>query len=275
MDKLVITVAPNGGLITKENTPYVPITTEEIAEEVRISCEAGASLLHLHVREDNGAPTGNLEIFKEAVNKIQNRCNILVGLSTASKLNEPDEERLKVCDLEPQVASLNLGSFNFGEVPFINSPDYLRKAAKRMQEKRIKPDLEVFDLGMMENAKKLINEKLLDPPYHFQFILGAPGGAPATPQALLGFIDNLPENSTWGVIALENQYTLHAMAISMGGHIRVGMEDNIYIRPGELAKSNKDFIKRLVTYAKEIGRPVATPQEAEKIYQMPKRIYKD
>ena len=140
-----------------------------------------------------------------------------------------------------------------------------------MNETKTKPELEVFDLGMMENAKKLIAEGHLKPSYHFQFILGAPGSAPATPKVLLGYIDNLPENSTWGVIALENQYLLHTMAISLGGHIRVGFEDNIYLRPGELAGSNADFIKRLVSYANDVGRPVATPKEAEEIYNMPQK----
>ncbi|TQR09659.1 3-keto-5-aminohexanoate cleavage protein [Psychrobacillus soli] len=271
MEKLVITVAPNGGLITKTNTPYVPITTEEIAEEVSRSCEAGASIVHLHVREEDGTPTGDMKVFEEAVNKIRDRCDILIGLTTASKLNAPEEERLSVCELSPQLASLNMGSLNFGEVAFINSPNYLRNAAKKMQDKKVKPELEVFDLGMMENAKKLIAEGLISGPYHFQLILGAPGGSPATPKALLGMIDNLPENSTWGVIALQNQLLLHTMAIGLGGHIRVGMEDEIYIRPGELAKSNSDFIKRLVMIANEMGRSVATPAEAEVIFTLPSR----
>lgn len=273
MEKLVITVAPNGGLLTKEATPYIPTTQEEIAEEVRLSCEAGASIVHLHVREEDGTPTGDIKVFEETVQKIKDRCDIIIGLTTASILDATEEERLSICDLSPQVASLNMGSLNFGEVAFINSPSYLRNAAKKMQETKVKPDLEVFDLGMMENAKKLIAEGLLTPPYHFQLILGAPGGAPATPKALLGMIDNLPENSTWGVIALQNQYLLHTMAIGLGGHVRIGMEDEIYYRPGELAKSNADFIKRLVNVAKELGRPVATPQEAEEIYNMPRKRF--
>lgn len=271
MEKLVITVAPNGGIVSKEDTPYVPVTPEEIAEEVRLSCEAGASIVHLHVRNDDGTPTGDLNVYKKTIDKIQERSDIIVGLSTVSTLDANEDQRLEVCELEPQVASLNMGSVNFGGGALVNTPAYLKRAAIRMNETKTKPELEVFDLGMMENAKKLIAEGHLKPPYHFQFILGAPGGAPATPKVLLGYIDNLPENSTWGVIAWENQYLLHTMAISLGGHIRVGFEDEIYLRPGELAKSNADFIKRLVAYANDIGRPVATPQEAEKIYAMPQQ----
>ncbi|WP_153733272.1 BKACE family enzyme [Sporosarcina obsidiansis] len=273
MEKLVITVSPNGGLITKEDTPYVPITTEEIAEEVRLSCEAGAAIVHLHVRGEDGSGTGDLNVFKEAVSKIKERCDILIGLTTASKLNAPDEERLSVCDLSPQLASLNMGSLNFGEVAFMNSPDYLRAAGKKMQECKVKPELEVFDLGMIENAKKLIAEGLISAPYHFQLIVGAPGGAPATPKALLSMIDHLPEGSTWGVIALQNQLLMHTIAIGLGGHTRVGMEECIEIRPGELAKSNADFIKRLVMIAKELGREVATPEEAEEIFSLPSRRF--
>lgn len=273
MDKLVITVAPNGGLITKENTPYVPITTEEIAEEVRRSYEAGAAIVHLHVRAEDGSGTGDIKVFEEAVTKIKERCDIIIGLTTASRLDAKQEDRLRVCELYPQLASLNMGSLNFGEVAFMNSPSYLRAAGKKMQEYKVKPELEVFDLGMMENAKKLIAEGLISAPYHFQLIVGAPGGAPATPKALLGMIDNLPEGSTWGVIALQNQLLMHTMAIGLGGHVRIGMEDGIEIRPGELAKSNADFIERLVMIAKELGREVATIEEAEDIFSLPSRRF--
>ena len=273
MEKLVITVAPNGGLITKENTPYVPITTEEIAEEVRLSYEAGAAIVHLHVRAEDGSGTGDIKVFEEAVTKIKDRCDIIIGLTTASRLDASDEDRLRVCELNPQLASLNMGSLNFGEVAFMNSPNYLRAAGKKMQDYKVKPELEVFDLGMMENAKKLIAEGLISAPYHFQLILGAPGGCPATPQTLLGMIDNLPEGSTWGVIALQNQLLMHTMAIGLGGHVRIGMEDGIEIRPGELAKSNAEFIKRLVMIAGEFGRGVATVEEAEEIFTMPFRRF--
>lgn len=258
----------------KGNNPNIPLTTDEIAEDVSKACEAGASILHLHVRGNDGTPTAELDVLKEAVQKIQEKCDILIGLTTASKLNGTEEERLGICRLSPQLASLNVGSLNFGEVAFINTPEYLRKAAKTMQEAKIKPELEVFDLGMMENAKKLIAEGLISPPYHFQFILGAPGGAPATPRALLSYIDHLPENSTWGVIALQNQLLLHTMAIGMGGHVRVGMEDSIHYKPGELAESNAQLVSRLVQIAKELGREVATPDETEEIYQLPRRRIK-
>ena len=184
-------------------------------------------------------------------------------------MNPTDEERLAVCDLQPHFASFNAGSMNFGGIPFMNSPEFMRKLAKRMQENNVKPEIEIFEQGMIGNATKIANEGLIDAPYHYQFVLGGtPGGTPATPKNLIHLLDHLPENSTWGVVAFENQVVLHSLAIHLGGHVRVGMEDNYYYRPGELAKSNVDFVKRVAQLSHDIGREIATPEEAKKILNL-------
>lgn len=268
MEKLVIAVAPTGSFTFRNQTPYVPITPKEIAEEVYECWKAGASIAHIHVREDDGTPTMNLDRYRETVERIQDKCDILISLTSSGKVNPTDEERLAVCDLQPHFASFNAGSMNFGEIPFMNSPEFMRKLAKRMQENNVKPEIEIFEQGMIGNATKIANEGLIDAPYHYQFVLGAPGGTPATPKNLIHLLDHLPENSTWGVVAFENQVVLHSLAIYLGGHVRVGMEDNYYYRPGELAKSNVDFVKRVAQLSHDIGREIATPEEAKKILNL-------
>lgn len=271
MEKLIVTVAPTGTITTRAQTPYVPITPKEIAQEVYHSWKKGASIAHIHVREEDGTPSMDVNLYQETMERIKDKCDILISLTTAGKLYMELEERLAVCDLAPDFASLNAGPLNFGEVPFQNSQDTMRKIASRMNEFKVKPEIEIFELGMLGNAQKIINEGLIPAPFHYQFVLGAPGGTPATPKNLLHMLDHLPENSTWGVVAFSNQIPLQAIAISQGGHVRVGMEDHIYYRPGELAKSNADFVERIVNLSNELGREVASPEEARKILTLPVR----
>lgn len=177
--------------------------------------------------------------------------------------NLPLEERLAPLALKPDLASFDAGSINLGGSVFINSPEFLEAAANRMKEMGVKPELEIFDLGMIAGCLRLRDEGFLEDPLHFQFVLGTPWGAPATPKALLHMHDLIPDKATWSVIGIgKGHLPMSMMALIMGGHIRVGMEDNIYLQKGVLAKSNAQFVERIVRIAREYGREIATPLEA-------------
>ncbi|MEC5423371.1 3-keto-5-aminohexanoate cleavage protein [Virgibacillus sp. C22-A2] len=266
MEKLIITVAPTGAVTTKENSPHLPTTPTEIAEEVYEAWKAGASIAHIHVRDDDGKPSMDYEKFSETVKLIKEKCDIIINLTSSGGLNLKEEDRLKVCELEPEFASLDAGSVNFGPSVFVNSPDFLAKLSKYMLKYNVKPEIEVFETGMINNAMMLAKKQLINPPFHFQFVLGVPGGMPANPKNLLHLVESIPEGSTWSSIGIgKYQLQMNTLAIAMGGHVRVGMEDNVYYKPHELATSNAQFVKRMVRISEEYGREVATPDEARKI----------
>lgn len=176
---------------------------------------------------------------------------------------------MRTLELQPELASYDAGSMNFMEGLFLNPPDFLRTLATRMAEHQIRPELECFDLGMLENCKRLIGEGFIDPPYWFQFVLGVKGGAPAEPKTLLHLIDSLPAEARWSVIGVgRGQLPMNTMAILLGGHVRTGLEDNIYYRRGELATSNAQLVERLVRLIEELGREVASPNDAREMLQL-------
>lgn len=266
MEKLIITVATTGAVTTKENTPYLPTTPKEIADEVYEAYKVGASIAHIHVRDDDGNPSMDYEKFSETVKLIKEKCDIIINLTSSGGLNLKEEDRLKVCELNPEFVSLDAGSMNFGPSVFLNSPDFLVKLSKKMLEHDVKPEIEVFETGMINNALRLAKKDLIKPPFHFQFVLGVPGGMPASPKNLLHLVESIPEGSTWSSIGIgKYQLQMNTMAIAMGGHVRVGMEDNVYYRPNELARSNAQFVERMVRISEEYGREIATPNEARKM----------
>lgn len=266
MEKLIITVAPTGAQTTREHTPYVPLTPKEIADSVYEAWQAGASIAHIHVRDENGNNTLNLDTYKDVVNRIQDKCDIIINLTTAGGVAMNDEDRLRVCELSPEMATFDAGSMNFGSDVFLNSPKFLERLAIKLKEHQIKPEIEVFDVGMIENTMRIIKRGLIDPPFHFQFVLGVQGGMPATPKNLLFMAENIPAGSTWSAIgASKDQLAINTMSILLGGHVRVGMEDSVYYRKGELAKMNAQFVERIVDLSGTLGREIATPNEARKI----------
>ncbi|MFZ4453636.1 3-keto-5-aminohexanoate cleavage protein [Salibacterium aidingense] len=266
MDKLIITVATTGAITTKENTPYIPISPKEIAEEVYEAYKAGASIAHIHVRDDDGNPTMDIHKFQETVERIKEKCDIVINLTSSGGLHLKEEDRLRVCELRPEFASLDAGSINFGSSVFLNSPDFLDKLSQKMTDYNVKPEIEVFDAGMINNALMLAKKGLIQPPFHFQFVLGVPGGMTATPKNLLHLIESIPEGSTWSVIGIgRHQLEMNTLGMTMGGHVRVGMEDNVYYRKGELATTNAQFVERIVRIANELDREIATPDEARQI----------
>jgi 3-keto-5-aminohexanoate cleavage enzyme len=272
VEKLIITAAITGSRITRDTAPYIPITPEEIVRSAVECRQAGASIVHIHVRDpDTGLGTQDLEIFKQVVEPLREKTDLVLCLTTSGipGRNIPIAERLAPLDLNPELASFDAGSINLGDAVFINSPAFLERAAEEMRARGVKPELEIFDLGMLVTCRRLLEEKKLDPPPHFQLVLGTPWGAPASPKSLLNLHDYLPPDATWSVIGIgKGHLPMSMMALAMGGHIRVGMEDNIYYSKGVLARTNAEFVERIVKIAQAYGREIATPEETRRILKL-------
>ncbi|CCU77855.1 3-keto-5-aminohexanoate cleavage enzyme [Halanaerobium saccharolyticum subsp. saccharolyticum DSM 6643] len=269
MDKLIITAALTGAEVTKEIQPNLPITAEEIAVEAEKAYEAGAAIVHVHAREDNGSPTQDIEYYKSIKEEIGKRCPVIFQPSTGGATWHTAEERLQPVDLKPEMATLSTGTCNFGDDVFMNSKEYIVKFAKKMKENRVKPEIEVFEPGMIANAEYLIKNDLVSTPLHFDFVLGVPGAMPASAKNLVFMVGSIPAGSTWTVAGIGRHETpLAMMGIAMGGHVRVGFEDNIYYKKGEIAKSNAQLVERVARMANELGREVATPDEAREILNL-------
>jgi len=266
MDKLIITAALTGAEVTKEQQPNLPVTPDEIAEEAYRCWQAGASIVHIHARMPDGTPTQSKEVYAEIKQKIQERCDIIIQFSTGGAVWHKPEERIQCLDAMPEMATLSAGSCNFGDDVFMNSPSFMELLAKTMKEKGIKPEIEVFEPGMIENALRLVKKGLLELPLHFDFVLGVPGAMTGNIEDLVFLVNKLPSGCTWSVAGIGRyELPLAVHAILMGGHVRVGFEDNIYYKKGELAKSNAQLVERIVRIAKEVGREIATPNEAREI----------
>ncbi len=265
MEKLIITVATTGAVTSRKETPHIPYSPQEIADEVYASWKAGASIAHIHVRDNQGGTTMDLDVYRETVKQIRERCDIIINLTTAGG-PFPEDIRIKPVELKPELASFDAGSLNLGPIVFANSPAFLEKLAAAMKENGVKPEIEVFESGMIDNALRVAKKGLIKEPFHFQFVLGVPGGMAGTPKNLLHLVESIPTGSTWSVVGIGRSHLpLSCMAIHMGGHVRVGMEDNVYLKKGVLAKSNAEFVERIVRLAEEFERPVATVSEARRI----------
>jgi 3-keto-5-aminohexanoate cleavage enzyme len=275
MDKLVITAAITGSRIGRDVAPYIPITPEEIARSAIECWNAGAAIAHIHVRDPNtGMGTQDVGLFREVVRPLREKTDLLLCLTTSGipGRNLPIEDRLRPLELQPELASFDAGSINLGGATFSNPPEFLDRAAERMKEKGVKPELEIFDTGMIMAVLRMRDEGKLDEPLHFQFVLGTPWGAPATPKSLLYLHELIPQGASWSVIgAGRAQLSMAMMGLIMGGHIRVGMEDNIYLKRGVLARSNAQFVERMVRLAQEYGREGASPNEARMILGLSSR----
>ena len=269
MEKVIITAAITGSRMQRDVAPYIPITPEEIARSAIESWEAGAAAVHIHVRDpETLMGSQDINLFRRVVETLRAKTDVVICLTTSGVpgLNLPTEERLAPLSLKPELASFDAGSINLGGKPFINTEEFLDEAAQMMKEAGVKPEIEVFDLGMITTALRMRNEGKLADPLHFQFVLGTPAGAPATPKSLLHFHDHIPSNATWSTIGIgRRQFDMAMMAIIMGGHIRVGMEDNIHISRGVLAKTNAELVEKAVGMCRAYGREIATPEEVRKI----------
>lgn len=272
MEKLIITVGITGSRITRQQTPYIPITSQEIARSGIEAWKAGASVLHIHVRDPKtGLGTQDYSIFKEVADRIRGETDAILCLTTSGipGRNLEFQERLVPLSLNPELVSFDAGTINMRDNVFLNPPDFLKILAEETLKKGIKPELEVFEVGMVYTCLRFLEQGLLKPPLHFQFVLGILGGMPATAKSLVHLSEVVPEGSTWSVIGIgTGQLPMAMMAIGMGGHVRVGLEDNIYYSKGVLAKSNSQLVERVVRIAREFGREIATPQESRKILNL-------
>jgi 3-keto-5-aminohexanoate cleavage enzyme len=269
MNKVIITAAITGSRIMRDTAPFIPITPEEIIRSSIEAWRAGASIVHIHVRDpETGQGCQDLNRFREVAEALRAETDLILSLTTSGipGRNLPVAERLCPLALRPELASFDAGSINLGGGVFINDPAFLNEAARMMREARVKPEIEVFDLGMLVTAMRMRDEGRLEDPLHVQFVLGTPWGAPATPKSLLHLHEHLPEGATWSVIGIGRGYLPMAMmALIMGGHIRVGMEDNIYLDRGVMAKTNAELVERVVRIIEAYGRPIASPAEARTI----------
>ncbi len=266
MEKLIITAAICGAEVTKEHNPNVPYTIEEIGREAESAYKAGASIIHLHVREDDGTPTQNKERFKACIDEIKRRCpDVIIQPSTGGAVGMSDKERLQPTELYPEMATLDCGTLNFGgDEIFVNTENTIKNFANIMNERRIKPEIEVFDKGMVDYAIKFHKQGYIKAPMHFDFVLGVQMTASARDLAFL--VDSIPTGSTWTVAGIgRHEFPMAALGIVMGGHVRVGFEDNVYTSKGMLAKSNGELVEKVVRLANELGREIATPEEARRI----------
>lgn len=271
MQKLIITVAPTGSIPTKKITPRVPITPEEIVE-TGIRCEAaGASIIHVHARnpKDESAST-DYGIFEEIASGLKERTNLILQISTGGRAGMAYEQRCERLRLKPEMASLTTGSVNFPNSVYENSPALIEALARDMLQYGIKPEMEIFDVSMIYNALNLAAQGLAVRPLHFDFVMGLKGALPASIEHLVHMKNSIPAEATWCVTGIgPAQLVMNTHAILMGGHVRVGLEDNIYYQRGVLA-SNEQLVERVVRLGRELGREVASPDEARQILHLTK-----
>jgi 3-oxoadipate:acetyl-CoA acetyltransferase len=275
---LIINAALTGMVPTKDDNPALPVTPEEIAEDAWKCVQAGASIVHLHAREEDGRPTYREEVNADIIAAVRERCeDVVVCVSTTGRTFKTFEERSAVLELEndvkPELASLTLGSLNFPNRASVNDPEMIRALAERMFERGIVPELEVFDFGMVDYAKYLLEREILQPPLYFNLILGSLGTLSATPFNLAAVVASLPSDSTWAGGGIGRfQFVVNSMAIAMGGHVRVGLEDNLWLDTRkELPATNPELVGRLARVAVAVERRIAKPDDARRMIGLPAR----
>ena len=268
MEKLIITAAICGAEVLKEHNPAVPYTVEEIVREAKSAYDAGASIIHLHVRWDDGTPTQDKGRFKVMMDAIREACpDVIIQPSTGGAVGMTNDERLQPTELNPEMATLDCGTLNFGgDDVFTNTENTIKYFGERMIERGIKPELEVFDKSMIDMALRLQKKGFIKTPMHFDFVMGVNGGISGELRDFVFLRGSIPADTTYTVAGVGRfEFPLAMAAIIDGGHVRVGFEDNVAISKGVLAKSNGEMVAKVVRMAKELGREIATPAEARVI----------
>ena len=276
-EAVVITAALTGVLATREQCPAIPYTPVEIAEEAKRAAEAGASIVHIHARNPEGGPEWRVETFAEILSEVRARSDVIVNFSTGAIGIPPEQRIAHIRDLRPEIGALNMGSMNYAiysakkkafyhDHVFANPFKDIQFFLEAMNSAGVRPELECFDTGHIANTAPLIDMGVLKPPYQFSLIMGVLGGIPGTTRHLTNQVDTLPPESHWQVIGIGlNQWALVAAAIAMGGNARVGLEDNLYVEEGKMAKSNGELVQKAARLVHDLGRNVATVDEARKI----------
>lgn len=270
--KLILTVALTGNLNSKTRNPNLPCTPQEIADDVHKCAQLGASLFHIHARDENNVPTMRVEMFREICRLVKERDpDVIIQISTGGRAPptgvdvDPDMWRINPLDLLPESGSFTPGSVNLDPIIYQNSPQLVQKLAQKYMETGIKPEIEVFDTSMMYKAEELVKKGLLKRPIHYGFVMGAPGAQGADLLQLGHLVSMVKPGDTWSTIGIgKYEMPLAATAIAMGGHVRVGLEDNNKLPDGSLA-TNESLVRYVVDLAKMMGRQLATPAEARAI----------
>jgi uncharacterized protein (DUF849 family) len=286
-EKIVVTCALTGGFDTPGKNPAVPVTPEQIAQSGLEAADAGAAILHIHVRDPKTTkPSMAVELYQETVERIRARnADVIINLTSGpgaryipdaddplkpaagSTLTTPAKRMAHIELLHPEICSLDVGSMNFGPHVFINTPGHLADMAGRAHRVGVRPEIEVFDLGHIELAKKLISDGAIAGPALFQLCLGISFGAAATPETMLAMRNALPSGSRWSAFGISRmQFPMVAQSVLLGGHVRVGLEDNLYLSPGRLAPSNAALVEKAVQIVRSLGANIASPAEARVIF---------
>jgi len=270
--KLIINAALTGVIPTKADNPHVPVSPQEVIEDAAKCCDAGASIMHVHARDRDGRPTYDPQVFARIISGIrQYRDDVIICATTSGRRYGEFEQRSAVLDLDgeakPDMASLTTGSLNFPDGPSLSTPEMIEKLASRMRDRGIKPELEVLELGMINTAKLLIQKEIAAPPYYFNILLGSAHTAPATMLNLCTMVSSLPLNSRWAACGLGRfQLKINVAAVAMGGHVRVGVEDNLYYdSQRKHPATNAQQVERVARIAAELEREVATPADARQM----------
>ncbi|PIS47937.1 MAG: 3-keto-5-aminohexanoate cleavage protein [Elusimicrobia bacterium CG08_land_8_20_14_0_20_51_18] len=269
MNKVIITCAVTGAETTKKQCPNLPVTPEELADAAYGAWQAGAAIVHLHVRKEDGGPTQDLKIFKKAIDLIRKKCDIVVEITTGGAVGMTPEERVAPVSLEPDMASLDCGTVNFGNDYIVNTLPIMRQFASEMNKYKVKPTLECFDVSHVVSSHTLIKEGLIQPPYHYGFVMNVPGALPYNHKLISDMLSQLPAQSEFTIMGIGRAH-LPAIfgALSFGGHIRVGYEDNIYFSRGVVAESNALFVERAARLVKEAQLEVAKPSDVRAMFKL-------
>ena len=275
MDKRIISAALTGNWGDKSKNPALPMTPKEIADSAVEAWKAGAAVVHLHMRDEEGRPTMRVDLFEETIRLIRERCDVIINVTSSGGhsldgMAEDDTRMEPFRVLKPEMGSFDCGTMNWlHQTIFENSPQFLERLGLLMQEVGTKPELEIFDIGMLDTAKYYLKKGILKAPCHFQFIMGAPGGMAGTIANLVYVQSQIPEGSTWSASGLSKAHVpVLLAALAMGGHVRAGLEDNLYYSRGVLAKSNAQLVERAAALIRTAGLEVATPDEAREILSL-------
>ena len=273
-EPVIITAALTGVLATREQCPAIPYTPKEIAEEAKRAVDEGAVIVHIHARTPDGGPDWSKETFAEIQSEVRARTDVILNFSTGA-IGIPVEERIAhIRDLRPDIGALNMGSMNYAiysakkkafyqDHVFANPFKDIQYFLETMNKAGVRPELECFDAGHVANTRPLIDMGTLKAPYQFSLIMGVLGGIPGTTRHLVNQVDSLPPGSHWQVIGIGlNQWALVAAAVTMGGHVRVGLEDNFYLKEDQMAKSNGELVAKAARLVQDLGHPVATVAQA-------------
>jgi uncharacterized protein (DUF849 family) len=274
---VVISAALTGVLATREQCPAIPYTPKEIAEEAKRAVDSGAAIVHIHARKPDGTADWSVETFAEIQSEVRARTDVIINFSTGA-IGIPVEERIAhIRDLRPDIGALNMGSMNYAiysakkktfyhDHVFANPFKDIQYFLETMNKSGVRPELECFDAGHVANTRPLIDMGVLRAPYQFSLIMGVLGGIPGTTRHLVNQVDSLPPDSHWQVIGIGlNQWALVASAIAMGGNVRVGLEDNFYLKEDQMAKSNGELVAKAARLVQDLGRPVATVEQSRKL----------